>query len=327
MTRTCRSVRAALAGAVVVTLAAACGWTGSSADTGGGLEKTTLKVGVIPIIDDVAVFIAQKNGFFEDEGLTVEPVTIQGGAEAVPKLASGALDITFGNYVSFFQTDAQADAKGAKGIKIHVQSEGYQAGPGLLPIVALPSSGISGPKDLAGKKIGVNTRHNIGTLMIKSVLETDGVDPDSVTFVEVPFPDMVGQLKSGSIDAAWLVEPFVSAAKMQLGARQVLDTASGATEGFPIGGYVSTQRFFEENPKTSAAFHRALQRAQELAANRATVEKTLPTYTKINSQTAAIVGIGTYPTTVDSTRLQRVADLMKEFGVLDKTLNVATMTS
>lgn len=274
----------------------------------------------MPIVDCAPFFLAQKKGFFADEGLKVEPVMIQGGAEGVPKLKSGALDVSFGNYVSFIQAQAS-------GMKIHIMAEGYQATDGLLAVMAPPSSGIEGPEDLAGKTIAVNTLNNVGTLTVKSVLRTYGVDLNSVHFVAVPFPRMIQALRDGDADAAWMVEPFISAAKQALGAYMVLDSASGATEGLPVGGYVTTQRFVKEHPRTAAAFHRAIVRGERLAASRSQVEKILPDYTKMDRETVALVGIGRYPTSVDQTRLQRVADLMKEFGILKKRLDVGTMIS
>ena len=50
------------------------------------------------------------------------------------------------------------------------------------------------------------------------------------------------------------------------------------------------------------------------------VEEILPTYTKIDAATAAVITLGSFPTTLDETRLQRVADLMLEQGYLKSPL-------
>lgn len=322
-----RALRASLAAALVAVLGGACGIIpgGSSASSGdarsgGGSGTTEITVGTMPIIDTAPLQIAQQRGYFEDVGLTVKTSTIQGGADGIPKLADGSLDITFGNYVSVFDTHA-------KGPKMHIAAEAYNAEEGVLVVTAMPNSGIREPDDLEGRTLAVNTLKNVGTLTVKSVLRTHGVDPSTVQFREMPFPDMPGALKNGSVDAAWMVEPFISQVETELGAHKVFDSASGATAGFPIAGYVTTQKFYEKNTKTVDAFKTAIQRAQKAAQDRATVEKVLPTYTEIDPQTAAIVRVGEYPTTLEPTRLQRVPDLMREFGALNQKLEARQLVS
>lgn len=321
-----RALRVVLAGALAALLTAACGGSSADSEPGGSgktaaaPEKATINVGTMPIIDTAPLELAIENGFFADEGLEVNTQTIQGGADGIPKLQSGSLDISFANYVSAFLAHG-------KGTKMQVAAEAYNAGEGVLQVTALPDSGIREPSDLAGATVAVNTLENVGTLTVKSILKTHDVDPSRVDFVEKPFPEMVSALESGSVDAAWMVEPFISQAKTTLGAHQVLDSASGATEGFPIAGYVTTQKFQQANPKTVAAFQRAIQRGQRLAHDRAEVEEIIPTYTEIDPEIAAIATIGEYPTTIEATRLQRVPDLMREFDVLDQQLNAAQLTS
>ena len=65
-----------------------------------------------------------------------------------------------------------------------------------------------------------------------------------------------------------------------------------------------------------AAFRRAVARAQADMADRSVVERTLPTYTKISPDTAALIALGTWPAALDRVGLQRDVDLMREFGVL-----------
>lgn len=315
-----RAMRASFAAALVVLLATACGGGGgaSATNSDSGLGKTQIKVGMMPIIDTAPFYIAKKRGFFKEAGLDIKTVTIQGGAEAVPKLQQGALDISFGNYVSVVLAQS-------KGLKMHIAAEGYNAKDGVHVIMAMPDSGIRTVKDLEGKTIAVNTKHNVSTLLTKSTLKVHGVDPKSVKFVEVPFPEMLNVLKSGEVDAAYPVEPFISAMKKKLGAHLVVDVAQGPTKNWPIAGYFSTKEFYEKYPKTVQAFADAMQRAQKIAHDQKAVEKIVPTYTKIDPETMAVVSIGEYPTTVDASRIQRVADLMLKFGLLDEPVDVSKM--
>ena len=63
---------------------AACGDDDSGGGGGGDGGPTTLKVGVIPIADVAPLYLGMKQGFFEDEQLTIEPQLAEGGAAITP---------------------------------------------------------------------------------------------------------------------------------------------------------------------------------------------------------------------------------------------------
>lgn len=321
-----RRLLTALGAAALLAVTAGCSALGGSdaapeqgAPDGSGLEQTTLQVGVLPIVDVAYLQRAQGAGYFAEEGLTVELVPIQGGAVAVPQLVSGDLDLTFTNYATLFQAQAQGVGD------FRLVTSGYDAGANTFLMVTMPDSPVRTPQDLSGRRVAVNTFANIVELTARSAIEANGVESDTVTFVDIPFPDMLAALQNGQVDAAVMVEPFITAAATTAGAVGVLDTASGPTEGIPVGGVGATAQFVEENPRTVAAFQRAVSRAQAEMTDRAVVEQTLPTYTQINPETASLLNLGTWPTTLDATRLQRVADLMREFGVLTAPLDVEPM--
>jgi len=312
----CRVVSVVASLLAVVVLTAGCSALGGSGSDpaagagGNGPEKPTLRVGMLNIVDTASFFVAQQRGFFQAEGLTVQPVTAQGGAASIPGLVGGSLDVAFGNYVSFFLAQSQGVGQ------FILVSDGYQAGPNTFVILARPDGAVRRPADLAGKRVAVNTFRNIVELNARSALQTNGVDPATVQFVEVPFPDMAAALSTGRVDAASMVEPYITSASRTIGAVPILDTASGPTKDIPLAGYGVTAQFARENPRTVAAFRRAMARGQQAASDRRTVEQVLPTYIKIDQSTASLINLGTFPQTLDATRLQRVADLMQQFGQL-----------
>ncbi|GLZ49018.1 sulfonate ABC transporter substrate-binding protein [Actinomycetospora sp. NBRC 106375] len=285
----------------------------------GGLERPTLRVGMLTIVDTASFYLAQERGFFRDEGLTVEPVTAQGGAASIPGLVGGSLDVAFGNYVSFFLAESQGVGR------FRLISDGYQAAPNTFLLLARPDGSVRTPRDLAGRRVAVNTYRNIVELNARSALQTNGVDLASVQFVEVPFPDMAAALQSGRVDAAAMVEPFITSAERTIGAVPVLDTASGPTADIPVAGYGTTEEFARQNPRTVAAFQRAMARGQEAASDRRNVEQILPTYVRIDQSTASLINLGTFPRSLDATRLQRVGDLMLQFGLVPTRVDVAPL--
>jgi NitT/TauT family transport system substrate-binding protein len=314
---------------LVALLTAGCGLFGGSEEpaadnettaNAGPLEKTTLKVGVMIGIDCAGAQLALLNDTFKEEGLTIEPEVVQSGAVAIPKLAGGGLDVTFGNWVSFIKAQGKAG-------DLRFISESYLSTPNSnFAVLAGKDSGIDSPKDLVGKTVAVNAKGNINELLLRAVLNANDVDFNSVNLVEMPFQNMAAALANGSINAAATLDPFVTIAQKTIGAHIVFDlTGAGPTENFPLSGFAVTAKFAKENPNTVKAFQRAVLKGQQLAGERSNVEKALPKFAKMDADTAAIVRIGQYPTTIDPKRLQRVADLLVSYGMIPKKVDIGPL--
>ncbi|GAA4629070.1 ABC transporter substrate-binding protein [Actinoallomurus vinaceus] len=305
--------------AIAASIVSGCGGSDDK-KSASGLEKTELKVGTLPIVDDSPFFLALKNGYFKAEGLKVTPTTLANGEEGITRLQSGGIDLAWSSYPNAIM------AVDSGKVQLRIVVDGYTATKHLFSVLALPKSKIKKPADLVNKKVSVNGLKGLGPLLLSSALKTAGVDPKSVKMVAVPFPQMPAQLQAGAIDAAWITEPFVTQASQRLGATEIIDTATGPADGLPIAGFVSTAAGAKKYPKTFAAFQRAMAKAQALAANRSQVEQILPTYIKtITPQVASTITIGTFPTSLNKARLQRVPDLMQEFGLISNHLDMQTM--
>jgi len=314
------SRRGVLTAGAAVLASAGCG--AGQATTTSVVEKTHLQVGAIKAVTAAGLYVAQQRGFFADEGLHVTIVPTTGSGPVMTDLLNGRLDVNFGNYVSFIA----AQAKGVAKLRILV--EGNNATAHEQEIVTLTSSPVTSVTGLRGKVIGVNALANVATLIVSSVLAENGVRPRSVKFVAIPFPAMGAALAARRIDAAWLVEPYLTETQIKYGAQVVADGDQGATQNFPISGYVTTAAWAGRYPKTAAAFTRALNRGQQVAdTSRLTVEQVLQRYLGVSEQVASLAVTGDFPTSVDVTQIQRVADIMHQFGMLAQPFNVNPMIS
>jgi NitT/TauT family transport system substrate-binding protein len=302
-------------------ITAACSSSGGAKPSASGLEKTHLTVAALPIVDDAPLFLAIKKGYFKQEGLTVTPKVITQSTLALPDLLHGSVDVVGGgNYVSYME----GQASGTFSLKILVA--GTECKPASFGVLALPSSGITSPAKLAGKTIAVNLTNNIQTLTANAALKADGVNPASVKYVVVPFPDMAAALKAGRVSAISVVEPFLTGAEQMLGAKMVLSQCSGSLASFPLSGYFATESWAQRFPHTAAAFQRAMEKAQAYAdANPDAVRQVLPTYTKVTAAAAQHLVLNSFPATLSAAELQRVASLMHTGGVLQSPFNVQPM--
>jgi NitT/TauT family transport system substrate-binding protein len=194
-----------------------------------------------------------------------------------------------------------------------------------MALVTLPDSKYTEPANKKAPSIAVPMLDDLGTLVTRSTLGTAGVDPNKVKFVEHPFDQMTQLLKDKGADAAWMIEPFITKAEKELGARILADGARGATLELPVSSYASSGIFAQANPRTLALFRKILGEAQQHADDPAVVRAALPRISDIDATTASLISLGTYPTTLNGIRLQRVADLMHGNGALADRFDVQTL--
>lgn len=316
--RRCRRMAAI---AFALTALAGCGGTpvmiGVGPDAVPGV--TTLRVAEMSTVDDATLFLAMKKGYFAKERIRIITVPVGSGPEALANLASGKADIAFSDYVS-------AIAATNSGQPLRVLVDAYSAAPHLLMVVVPPHSPIKNPAQLAGKTIAVNAINHIVTLLTLSTLKAYGVSPSRVKLTTMAFAQMPNALRDGTVDAAWLTEPFLSEAGQDIGATELLDTATGPTANMPMAGFVATPAFSARNRQVVSAFQRAMHKAALDAVDRRQIQNVLPDYMLgVTPQTLAILTVGSYPTTLNRIRIQRVADLMTEFGMLKKRFDVSPM--
>ena len=318
-------VSVAAAGSIAVALAAAACSSGGSttaATAAAHLETTNIVVGALPVVDTAGMYLAQQQGYFKQEGLHVSISHIAASPDAIPEMVHGQVDIVAGaNYVSFFQ--AQAAGKGP----FKVLVDGTSCSTDTFEILALPSSHITGAAGLDGKTIAVNTKNNIQTMLTNTTLQTAGVNPKTVTYVQVPFPKMAAALAEHRVDAISAVEPFITSAELSKGAQPVISTCTGPTANYPISGYFALQSWTQKHPDTARAFQAAMVKGQALAdASRADVEQILPTYIKsLNPDQSAVVNLGQFPTSLNEAHLNRVVSLMQNDGLVGPNFSVAPL--
>ena len=328
MRRSSKKVTALLAAGALL-LVAGCATAEGQPLSAAGVEKPNLTVAVVPAVDSAGFFIALYQGLFKAQGLNVTFVPAVSSETAIADQVKGTIDISGGNYVSYIQ------AQQGHAADLEIFAEGSLMLPGTQALYTMPGSKINNLTDLVGKTVGINAPDNILYLLVASVLADHDIPVSKVHFrSDIPLPMMAAALKSGEINAAVLPEPFASQAEQSFGVTPLADLNQGATTNFPVQGYVVTRQWAAANPRTLAAFDRALQQGQEIAdTNRQAVERAMETLPMkplplgVSDKTASIMAVDNYPVgAVDPIRLQRVADVMSQF-IQFPSFNVKSMIS
>jgi NitT/TauT family transport system substrate-binding protein len=304
-------LRIPAAAAVVALLATGCASAdGSAAPT--VLEKSNLLVYAVPAADAAGLYIAQQEGLFAAEGLHVTIKPAISSETVFQEQLAGKIDVTMGAYPSYIQADAEHHAD------LEILAAGSIMTPHCQEIMVPAGSPIRTIQDLKGKTIGVNAPFNIIQLLVSALLRDNGVPVKDVHFKYIAFPLMAHDLQTHVIDAAAMPEPFVTAAEESIGAQPLADMNAGAAQSLPIAGYVVTKAWAQKYPRTAAAFLKALDEAQRIAdTNPKAVEKALVAYSPgVNATAAAVMAVPAFPLNTDAVLIQRVADLMQQFGYL-----------
>jgi ABC-type nitrate/sulfonate/bicarbonate transport system substrate-binding protein len=167
-------------------------------------EKIKVRAAYVPAVTWLPAWVAQTQGFFEQEGLDVSLMPVQ-NISMVPSTLGKQLDIGPATVIDLLKA-----ANGGLNVVAVAGSNSDIEGHATSSVVVRKDSGIKSIKDLAGKTVATPTIGAILHIALLYWLKQEGVDPNSIRAIEVPFPNMGDQLKAGRVDAVEAVQPFLS---------------------------------------------------------------------------------------------------------------------
>lgn len=175
---------------------------GSSSETAGNkasdgsTEKTTLKIGYLPITHSLPLSISEKLDGEKFKNVKLETVKFSSWPELTEALNSGQIDgaITMGEI---------ALTTKAKGVPIKMVLLSHRDGDKLVV-----KNSVNSVADLKGKTIGIPHRLSGHNILLYKALKEAGLQYSDVNTREIPPPDMMGTLSRGEIDGYIVAEPF-----------------------------------------------------------------------------------------------------------------------
>lgn len=315
-----------LATAAIFALGVTSCSSGESATSDG--SKDTLKVSVDGTTSGAAIELGIAQGFFKDEGLELEISTNGNPPAASAALQSNQID--FGSIPLIPGINAQK-----KGIQVTSVApvvgypEGVEADSEFdtYGVYVNPDSGISSPKDLEGKKVGVNARKAIFEAFVTDEVAKDGGNPENVDWIALDFGSQIESLKSGRVDAITLPMPFTLEAESN-GAKKLWSPGvafyeSGMTSTWMVGPEMS------KDNDTIAKFQRAVVKSNDYAnEHRADAVAAAAELTGIDAKVITDSGKFTYfPTVMDTSDISRISEKLVKIGFLDSPLEVTDTTA
>jgi NitT/TauT family transport system substrate-binding protein len=308
-------MRPALVAAVVVAAAAfgVAGCAGQAHVDQDADGVAHLKVSVLPIANVAPLYLGVKKGFFREERLDVKPQIAQTGAATIAAIVSG------NNQFGYSTTTSHAQAA-AKGLPLRSVAQAavaaHSAGDSFAGLMVKANGPIRRPQDLAGKTIAINGLGSVNQVTVDAALRRRRVDTSHIRYVEIPLPNMAAALSAGRVDAADVVEPFLTIGEGK-GERSLLDNYREAAPDLTIGTYLTTGQFVKAYPDVVRRFARAMNRSLRYAASHPDeVRSVILTYTEISPAVAKKMKLPVWRTRLTPSDMTQAARLTQAAGIL-----------
>ena len=214
-----------------------------------GPEPITLTIAYMPNYASLwGVLSALEQGFFEEEGITIELKEFPDGPSEVAAMESGDIQLAYigkgahrlcilGNAIIFAPSSVHTVDK----------------------VVCMPNSGIKTVEDLAGKTIAFNAGSSSESTF-NNALKVAGLTRDDVDEYEMSIDNMVPAAVSGDIDAAVCWNPYSGQILKQVEGSYEIEFADGSTN---ISSWICLPKYAEENHDILVRFSRALYKGMD----------------------------------------------------------------
>jgi NitT/TauT family transport system substrate-binding protein len=177
------------------------------------VEPITIKLGLLPYSSYAPLYFAIAEGYFEEQGLNIEVVDFRTQSDAVLALASKQIDVTAG------LIDVATLAATAEGANIKIVADKGILDPNaecvynswMAPSDLINSGELDDLNNLAGKKV-VLVRAGYLEYVMDKMLQPVGLSTDDLEVMDIPAPNRVEALQSGSVDISNMGEPWITRA-------------------------------------------------------------------------------------------------------------------
>jgi NitT/TauT family transport system substrate-binding protein len=279
--------------------------------------RETLAVGFLPVtchltcpVTDYASKTSRATRF-ESQRFTDFPTVVE-------TLKSGRLDATF-------MIAPLAMKLREQGVGVRIAYLGHRDGSTVIVRKDLPATSL---RDLKGRVFAIPSKYSNQNLVIRKLMQDEGVDPATIRFVEMPPPDMPGALASKAIDAYFIGEPHAARAELD-GTGRVLYHAKDIWPHFISCVLVVTEKLIDERPAVVKDLVRGIAESGEWAErNRLGAAKVVAPY--FRQDEALVRYVLTQPPdrvsyrmlTPSDEEMQKIADMGLAAGILERRLDV-----
>ena len=283
----------------------------------GAQSPALIRVGVTENDSGICPFYARELGMFSQAGLRVEITPIASSGASAQALVAGAVDVTVCDAVQV----ANAVIHGFPMVAIAGGCLFSKDAPTL--VLATKKDGpVRVAKDLEGQTVAVVALKSLSASAAIEWVRVNGADPAKIKFYELGFPEMNAALERGTIAAALLGEPFLSAGQAS---QRVLGVPFEAVApSFYVNVYAASRAWATTNPQLAKRFAAVMFDAAKWAnthhAQSAVLENKI---TKIPLHVANAMVRNPFATTFDPRLIDPVLALGARYKLMDRVVGTA----
>ena len=271
---------------------------------------STIRAAMIPIESAATVYYASDNGYFSKAGLDVQITQNPSTPAVAAAVASGTFDIAYG-------TISTLAAGHARGLPFVVIAAGVGYIPGVVPgaIMVAANSTIKSGKDCNGKTFATAGLGTIAEYLPRAWIDKNGGDSTTVKFVEITFPETAAAMAAGRVDAAYMVEPFLTVAAKKGDARILADGDDAIGQKYTSTGWYATTQWARAHPELVSRFALAMNESARWAnANQTKVTPILVKELKVDPALSAAAHRPYFVDRLVAEQIQPWIDVTAKYG-------------
>jgi NitT/TauT family transport system substrate-binding protein len=221
-------------------------------------QQDKVSIGHVMASDFVPLFVGKEKGIFAKHNLDVTNVRVPIIVNIPPAILSGSLQIGAATMPLLLQAvDGGLDLVLIAGATRHLRSQSK------IGLMVRSDLKIEKPEDLKGKKIGVAGFNSTMDIFMRKWLMTKGINPRDVSFVEAQFPSMPDLLRSGTVDAVTITDPFRTLAVNSKAGYVFAEYFADVVPDALMIGYIATRDWATKNPNVVREFREGLAEANK----------------------------------------------------------------
>jgi NitT/TauT family transport system substrate-binding protein len=170
----------------------------------------TIRVGILTSTTDAPLWIADKFGYFKDEGLNVQFLTFTSGETMIAPLSTGQLEVGGGSAAASLYNAVARGADIRLVADLGSDPPGYGFDQMIIRADLVKSGKYKSIKDLKGMTVATNALGSPSSTQLVKFLAKGGLTRDDVKHIYLPYTQHEVALKNGSLDASSTIEPFAT---------------------------------------------------------------------------------------------------------------------
>jgi NitT/TauT family transport system substrate-binding protein len=282
-------------------------------------QNSRVRIGAAANDSYAVTYFAQDGGFFERAKIDAD-IQIFTNAQAMVQAAAGnAIDVGMADLIQVGNAFAHGVPLG------FIAPAGIYDGkvPTTLLCVA-KNSPIRSAKDLENQPVAVVAIAAIGAVSFQEWVKANGADVGKVKMLELPFSSMAPALTRGTIAAALIAEPFLSAGRDDV--RPLGDTQATIAKTFFLSGSFASRDWVSANRDVAGRLVKAFAAASAWSnTHHDETAVILAKYAKLDLDKIRSMARATFATTLDPRQMQPILDIALKYGQLQKAIRASDL--